>query len=93
MKKILWITAGAMLVLAAAGGGYWYMQHNKVAAEPEVPGLRPQEANPASVFCGTLGGKVTIKDAASGQVGICDLPDGRHCEEWALFQKNECVAG
>lgn len=93
MGKIEWIAAGVAVVLAAAGGVYWFVQYSPVETKQDVPGLRPQETNPASVFCGTLGGTVTIKNAAGGKVGICDLPDGRHCEEQALFQKNECVAG
>ncbi|WP_163311789.1 DUF333 domain-containing protein, partial [Enterobacter cloacae] len=24
-------------------------------------------------------------------VGMCHLPDGRICEEWALFRDNRCV--
>lgn len=48
-------------------------------------------ANPASVNCEKLGGKLDIRSEAGGQVGYCKLPDGRICEEWALFRDNKCV--
>jgi len=50
-------------------------------------------ANPASVFCERQGGTLEIRtDAESeGQVGICILPYGIECEEWAYF-RGECPA-
>jgi putative hemolysin len=49
-------------------------------------------ANPASVNCvQTLGGQLQIVDTAQGQIGMCHLPDGRVCEEWALFRDGSCV--
>ena len=47
-------------------------------------------ANPASVNCIKVGGKLTIKRTAQGDVGMCQLPSGKVCEEWALF-RGECV--
>jgi putative hemolysin len=47
-------------------------------------------ANPASVNCIKLGGKLTIKRTAQGEVGMCLLPSGKVCEEWALF-RGECL--
>lgn len=56
--------------------------------EPRVIGM----PNPASVHCTEQGGKLEIKTAADGgQYGICHLPDGRQCEEWALFRDKKCV--
>ena len=50
-------------------------------------------ANPASVHCGKIGGRSTIrKDKAGNAVGYCRLPDGSVCEEWALFRDRKCVA-
>lgn len=50
-------------------------------------------ANPASVHCGKLGGRLQIvSQGTRGQVGFCHLPDGRMCEEWALFRDGKCVA-
>ena len=49
--------------------------------------------NPASVFCIESGGELEIRtEATGGQVGICVLPDGTECEEWA-FYRGECGPG
>ncbi|WP_027058674.1 putative hemolysin [Mesorhizobium loti] len=49
-------------------------------------------ANPASLHCGEIGGRVVIrKDKAGNEYGFCRLPNGRLCEEWALFRDNKCV--
>jgi putative hemolysin len=45
-------------------------------------------ANPASVNCQKLGGKIVIKNSKNGQHGIC-VKGNKKCEEWALFKK-EC---
>lgn len=50
--------------------------------------------NPASVHCEALGGSLEIRtDADGGQYGMCRLPNGRICEEWALYRDGECTAG
>jgi putative hemolysin len=49
-------------------------------------------ANPASVNCGNIGGKVEIKDSAAGQYGMCTFTNGTTCEEWALFRGEGCKA-
>ena len=47
-------------------------------------------ANPASVNCVNLKGTLEIRtDANGGQVGYCNLPGGKTCEEWGLF-RGEC---
>ncbi|MEI6840691.1 MAG: DUF333 domain-containing protein [Methanomicrobiales archaeon] len=47
-------------------------------------------ANPASVYCGQVGGKTEIKkDAAGNEYGMCTFPNGSSCDEWALF-RGEC---
>ncbi|MBN2881253.1 DUF333 domain-containing protein [Candidatus Woesearchaeota archaeon] len=48
-----------------------------------------QIANPASQNCKALGGTLEILENENGQYGVCTLPDGRVCEEWALY-RNEC---
>jgi len=48
-----------------------------------------QIANPASEYCIDNGGKLRIVDEPEGQKGICTLPSGKECEEWAYFRK-EC---
>ena len=46
--------------------------------------------NPASVYCTQKGNKLEIRTAADGsQSGICVLPDGSICDEWAYF-RGEC---
>lgn len=56
---------------------------------PSAPGL----PNPASVFCEEQGGRLEIRDDASGgQVGICIFVDGSECDEWAFF-RGECQPG
>lgn len=51
-------------------------------AQPLPPGQQPSSqqqamANPASVNCAKLGGRHTIRNLASGQVGMCVFKDGR----------------
>lgn len=62
------------------------------AASPEptpeaILGGVPNMANPASVYCAKVGGKLEIRSEAAGEVGYCHLPDGRVIEEWALFRQ------
>jgi hypothetical protein len=46
-------------------------------------------ANPASVYCEKQGGKIEIIKWEAAETGICTLPDGTTCEEWAYF-RGEC---
>ena len=46
-------------------------------------------ANPASTNCIDKNGTLEIVDTNQGQIGMCTLPNGNVCEEWALF-RNEC---
>ncbi|MEO8727585.1 MAG: DUF333 domain-containing protein [Acidobacteriaceae bacterium] len=49
-------------------------------------------ANPASVNCAKQGGKLDIRNNSSGgEYGMCMFPNGKQCEEWALFRK-QCSA-
>ncbi|MDE2362129.1 MAG: DUF333 domain-containing protein [Hyphomicrobiales bacterium] len=43
-------------------------------------------ANPASEYCVRQGGTVEIVTTDKGEVGYCNLPDGRRIEEWAFFR-------
>jgi ovoinhibitor len=45
--------------------------------------------NPASVNCIELGGETRIEEDEFGEYGICVLPSGEECEEWALY-RGEC---
>ncbi|MFG6800634.1 DUF333 domain-containing protein [Burkholderia pseudomallei] len=60
-------------------------------AQPLPPNQSTTLANPASVNCEKLGGKVVIHDGPRGQFGICAFKDGRECEEWALYRDDRCV--
>lgn len=63
-----------------------------VTTETESSSPTAQIANPASVNCTeTLGGTLEIVDTPEGQQGMCHLPDGTTCEEWALM-RGECRA-
>lgn len=52
----------------------------------------PQLPNPASVYCEQQGGKLEIVETTAGQQGICVLPSGDRCDEWA-FYRGECPCG
>lgn len=48
-----------------------------------------QLANPASEYCEKQGGILRIDSDETGQNGICLLPNGNECEEWAYY-RGEC---
>lgn len=60
------------------------------AASPEpAPDAMPVGiANPASVYCGQIGGRLEIRRETRGDAGYCHLPDGRVIEEWTLFRRD-----
>jgi hypothetical protein len=66
----------------------------QVVTTPAVPAQSGTGlANPASVYCGQVGGKTEIKkDATGAEYGMCVFPNGSSCEEWALF-RGECKPG
>ena len=45
-------------------------------------------ANPASVYCSEIGGKLEIVNTDKGQVGYCTLPSGERIEEWTLYRRD-----
>jgi putative hemolysin len=54
------------------------------------PTTAPNMANPASVYCEQNGGKLDLRqDASGGVAGVCVFPDGSECDEWAYF-RGEC---
>jgi uncharacterized protein len=54
------------------------------AAAPQRAAAIP---NPASVYCGSIGGRTELVTGPGGGVrGLCVLPDGRRVDEWALFR-------
>ncbi|TPM95102.1 DUF333 domain-containing protein [Mesorhizobium sp. B2-1-3A] len=75
-----WILAGALALIS--------LMPIDVGAAQKPVGM----ANPASVHCGEIGGRLTIrKDKGGNEYGFCRLPNGRLCEEWALFRDNKCI--
>ena len=47
-------------------------------------------ANPASVYCEKNGGRLDLRqDASGGVAGVCVFPDGSECDEWA-YLRGEC---
>jgi putative hemolysin len=58
--------------------------NNKGTVTPQ-----PQLPNPASVYCQQQGGMLDIVDTPQGMRGMCTLPSGQRCEEWAYF-RGEC---
>ncbi|MEM5872209.1 MAG: DUF333 domain-containing protein [Candidatus Aenigmatarchaeota archaeon] len=50
-----------------------------------------QIANPASSYCLEIGGNHKILETIDGQVGYCQIPDGRLCEEWEFYRTNSSV--
>jgi len=76
MKKVVMMMALTSLLAACA-------------ADNVPPTAKPiGMANPASVYCGKIGGKLEIVKEANGEVGYCTLPDGERIEEWALFRRD-----
>ena len=50
-------------------------------------------ANPAAEYCKKMNNQYEIRAAADGsQYGVCILPDGTECDEWAYY-RGECPAG
>eukprot|EP01036_Dinobryon_divergens_P008644 gene8644-11561_t len=56
-------------------------------AQPAPP-PRVGMANPASVYCQSLGGKTLMRSNDKGQYGVCQLPDGTQIEEWELYRRD-----
>ena len=64
----------------------------QAAPSPARVGL----ANPAAVACVQAGGRSQIERGAEGERGICLLPGGLRCDEWAWFRKEAgacCTTG
>lgn len=72
---VLLAGAGALVVLAGC-------------SPVQKPPASAQMANPASVYCVKLGGKLEIVKTAAGEQGMCHLPDGSVIEEWALYRRD-----
>lgn len=85
MTKTSWVFLAIVAVLGIAGA-FWYQNTREAPSEQQV-GI----ANPASVNCVNLGGRLELVADANGSAGYCHLPDGRVCEEWSLM-RGGCAA-
>jgi predicted secreted protein/putative hemolysin len=84
------IALGILLVLIAFTAGCTQQTQTPATPTQAPAGM----ANPASVYCGDVGGTLEIKtDAAGGQYGMCNFQNGTSCEEWALFRGEGCTSG
>jgi len=72
MKVIILIASTALLAACSA-------QTDK----PQRIGM----ANPASVYCEKMDGKLDIVKGPNGESGYCTLPSGERIEEWALYRR------
>jgi putative hemolysin len=48
-------------------------------------------SSPATAACTRAGGTPSVVQTDKGEQGMCTLPSGLVCEEWAFF-RGECVA-
>lgn len=87
-----WLTA----VLAAAALSACAWPKAPVAPQAAPSPARVGLANPAAVSCVQAGGRTQIERSAAGERGICLLPGGLRCDEWAWFRKEAgacCTTG
>lgn len=84
MRTLIWI----LVAIAVIAAGWYLLARTRTAP---VPTPQTTLANPASVNCTNVGGVLEIVEEAGGQTGYCHLPDGRVCEEWALYRSNSCT--
>ena len=87
-----WLTA----VLAAAALSACAWPKAPVAPQAAPSPARVGLANPAAVACVQAGGRSQIERSAAGERGICLLPGGLRCDEWAWFRKEAgacCTTG
>ncbi|QCR36046.1 DUF333 domain-containing protein [Nissabacter sp. SGAir0207] len=78
--------AGTLLALTGCSSHEDDMQY---ADEPAQQGTSAHlnRANPASLNCGRVGGQLTLARQLDGStIGMCQLPNGKQCEEWALMR-------
>lgn len=86
------VTAG-LLLCRLFGGNESAEREGQRAGMDDAQENNAGLANPASVNCVEKGGVVEIKkDETGGEYGLCVFPDGKRCEEWAMF-RGECPVG
>ena len=79
---------------AAKPGRVWTSPtYEAWSLSPIAPSPAVGIANPASVFCESMGGTLAIVDSGTGQSGQCTLPDGSQLEEWAYYRATAPTLG
>lgn len=91
-QALLWLLGAAALLAGCGGPAAPSAAPTPVLPEAVLTPFPPAGlANPASVFCEQVGGRLALRTDAAGNVsGNCGFSDGSSCEEWALF-RGECV--
>ena len=80
MKIVRWLCVGSVLLLAACGGRSESPQRMN---ETDAQVIAMSE--PAAQNCAKAGGRLALAWQLNGNsVGMCQLPNGKQCEEWAL---------
>ena len=85
MARELWFAT--LLFVAALGTASCDSRQPDPTAAPA-----PEMPNPAAVHCQEMGLAYEIRTAEDGsQSGVCILPDGVECDEWAYY-RGDCPA-
>jgi C1A family cysteine protease len=67
------------------------IEQDSLSENPISDNLYIGMANPATVYCQELGYSYEKRQSSSGEYGICKLPGGTECDEWA-FLSGKCGA-
>jgi putative hemolysin len=90
------VVAGTLFLLTACSShddDELYSDEPVQQATSVNPSHSLNRANPASANCGLVGGTLALARQLDGStIGMCQLPDGKQCEEWALM-RGACPAG
>ena len=100
MNALSWFVGGAVFLLAACSSSdptdtasNSRLLNNNDTYEPEQQATSANVhhnlnmSNPAAVNCANAGGILTVaKQLNGGSVGMCQLPDGKRCDEGALMR-------
>jgi len=91
MRKLLILLPALILIAGCSTQNTPAIDNSKPIVALDNPVTQPAAiANPAAENCVKLGGKSEIKTQADGsQSGLCTLPSGQVCDEWALM-RGEC---
>ena len=71
------IVLSCLLVILAAGAA---AEGKNIPAETRSP--RAMIGNPAAVYCRDMGYEYRTISSPQGQTGICQLPNGKTCDQW-----------